>query len=116
MEANTASSRQRYILMSHRKLRRIANAIRGKGVPEAYQMLRFMPYFASKVVLKNLRAAIANAEQKFGESATPDKFVVSSIMIDEGPAYKRFKPRAQGRVYRIEKPTAHLTLEIKLKS
>lgn len=115
MEA-TARSKQRFILMSHRKLRRVANEVRGKEVLEAYQTLRFMPYFAAKVVLKNLRAAIANAEQKFGDQATPDRLVISSIMVDEGPAYKRFRPRAQGRVYRIEKPTAHLTIEVKLKS
>lgn len=115
MEA-TAQSKQRYILMSHRKLRRVANEIRGKSVPEAFFMLRFMPYFASDVILKNLKAAIANAEQKYGERGSAGNLVVSAIMVDEGPAYKRFKPRAQGRVYRIEKPTAHLTIEVKTKS
>jgi large subunit ribosomal protein L22 len=114
MEA-TAQSKQRYILMSHRKIRRVINTVRGKSVPEAYNILRFMPYRAAMVVLKNLKAAVSNAEQKYGESVTPDRLFISSIMADEGPAYKRFKPRAQGRVYKIESPTAHLTVEVAVK-
>ncbi len=111
-----AQSKQRYILMSHRKLRRVANEIRGKNALEAYHMLRFMPYFAAKVILKNLRAAVSNAQVKFGEQITPDNLFISQILVDEGPAYRRFKPRAQGRVYKIEKPTAHLLVEVQVKS
>ncbi len=110
-----ARSKQRYILMSHRKLRRVANEVRGKAVPEALHMLRFMPYFASKVILKHLIAATHNAAQKYGELAAPDNLVISTIMVDEGPAYRRFRPRAQGRIYKIEKPTAHLMVEVKVK-
>ncbi len=115
MEAK-ARSKQRYILMSHRKLRRVVNEVRGKNVPEALQILRFMPYAASKVVLKNLIAAARNAEQKYGDQASAERLVISSIMVDEGPAYKRFRPRAQGRVYKVETPTAHLTVEVMVKS
>lgn len=115
MEA-TAQSKQRYISMSHRKLRRVANQVRGKSVVEALQILRFMPYFASDVIYKNLVSATHNAMAKYGDSASPEQLMVSSIMVDEGPAYKRFRPRAQGRVYRIEKPTAHLTIEVKVKA
>lgn len=114
MEAK-AQSRQRHILMSHRKLRRVANQIRGKAVPEAMDVLNFMPYFASNVILKNLKAAVSNAEQKYGQIAVPEHMVVSTIMVDEAAAYKRFRPRAQGRIYRIEKPTAHLMVEVTVK-
>lgn len=114
MEA-TAQSKQRYINMSHRKLRRVANEIRGKQVIEALNILRFMPYFAAEVLFKNLRAAVANAEVKYGEQASPDRLVVSQVLIDEGPASKRYKPRAQGRVYKIEKPTAHVMVEVAVK-
>lgn len=107
-----AQSKQRFIRMSHRKLRRIANEVRGKSVPDAVYMLRFMPYTAATVVLKNLRAAVANAEQQFGQLADPNQMFVSAIMVDEAPVYRRFKPRAQGRVYRIEKATAHLMVEV----
>lgn len=115
MEA-TAQSKQRYIRMSHRKLRRVANEVRGKDVPEAFQILRFMPYFAAQVLLKHLRTAVANAAVKYGEKASPERLMVSSVLVDEGPAYRRFKPRAQGRIYRIEKPTAHVTVEVKIKA
>lgn len=114
MEAK-AQSKQRYILMSHRKLRRVANQVRGKNAIEAMHMLRFMPYVASSVILKNLKAAVSNAVQKYGETASPDNLMISAIMVDEGPAYRRFSPRAQGRVYKIEKPTAHITVEVKVK-
>ncbi len=115
MEAK-AQSRQKFILMSHRKLRRVVNEIRGKNAIEAVHILRFMPYFASNVVLKNLQAAISNAQQKYGDLASPERLYVSAVMVDEGPAYKRFRPRAQGRIYKIEKPTAHLTLEVKVRA
>lgn len=112
----TARSKQKHILMSHRKLRRVVNEIRGKNVPEALAMLRFMPYFASDVVYKNLKAAVANASQKYGELGAPERLVISSVMVDEAAAFRRFKPRAQGRIYKIERPTAHLLIEVKVKA
>jgi large subunit ribosomal protein L22 len=112
----TARSKQKHIGMSHRKLRRVVNEIRGKKVPEALATLRFMPYFASEIVFKNLAAAVANAKQKYGELAAPERLFVSSVMVDEAAASRRFKPRAQGRVYKIEKPTAHLQIEVKVKA
>lgn len=114
MDAKAQSS-QRYIRMSHRKLRRVANEVRGKNAVEALHMLRFMPYFASDVIYKNLKSAVHNAMVKYGELATPENLTVSAIMVDEGPAYRRFKPRAQGRIYKIEKPTAHLMVEVQVK-
>lgn len=112
---STVQSKQRFILGSHRKFRRVINEVRGLPVLEAYNILRFMPYRHAKIVLKHLKNAIHNAEQKFGEDlATPENMVVSAIMADEGPAYRRFRPRAQGRVYRIEKPTTHLTVQVKV--
>jgi large subunit ribosomal protein L22 len=110
MEAK-AHSKQRYILMSHRKLRRVANEIRGKSVPEALNILRFMPYFASKVIFHHLVAAVSNYRENY-KVDEPEKLLVSTILVDEGPAQKRFKPRAQGRIYKIEKPSAHLFVEV----
>lgn len=115
-DPNTARSHQTFILMSHRKLRRVANEVRGKNAIEAATMLRFMPYFSAKVILKNLIAAIHNAKVKFGEDFAPETLFVSYIAVDEGPAHNRFKPRAQGRVYKIQVPTAHLTIELQQKS
>lgn len=106
-----AKSKERYIRMSARKLRRVINEIRGKKVNDALTILKFMPYFAAKVVEKNVINAAANASEKWG--ALSDNLIVSDIYADEGPTYKRAKPRAQGRIYRILKRTAHLTVEVK---
>lgn len=109
-----ARSRQRYIIMSPRKIRRVINQVRGKNVIEASEILQFMPYAAARIVEKNLNAAVANAEQKL--NAQPEDLYVSEIFADEGPRYKRFKPRAQGRIYLRMKRTAHLTVTVSVKS
>ena len=108
-----AKAKQTNIKMTARKLRRVINEVRGKGAGEAVKILRFMPYIAAKVVLKNLNCAIANASEKWG--ATADTLVVSEIFADEGATYKRAKPRAQGRIYKRLKRTSHLTLKVKAK-
>lgn len=105
-----AKSRQTDIKMTARKLRRVINEVRGKSVVEAQDMLRFMPYFAARVVEKNLKAAVANAQEKFGVGAEGLK--VSEIFADESVTYKRAKTRAQGRMYSRVKRTSHLTLKV----
>ena len=105
-----AKARQTDIKMTARKLRRVINEVRGKAVKEARTMLRFMPYFAAKVVEKNLVAAVANAREKYG--VDEDALRVSEIYADESATYKRGKPRAQGRIYRRLKRTSHLTVVV----
>jgi len=105
-----ALARQQDIIMSPRKFRRVLNEIRGKKVTEAYNMLRLMPYRAAKVILKSLVEASHNANVKFG--AAPETLVVTTAMADGGRILRRFKPRAQGRIYRREKRTAHLTIGV----
>ena len=105
-----AKSRQTDIKMTARKLRRVINEVRGKAVNEALDMLRFMPYFAAKVVEKNVKAAAANAMEKNGVSA--DALKISEIYADESSTYKRGKPRAQGRIYKRLKRTSHLTVKV----
>lgn len=107
-----AKSKQRNIKMTARKLRRVINEVRGKNAKEALTTLHFMPYFAARVVENNLKCAIANAAEKFG--ATSDGLIISEIFADEGPTYKRAKPRAQGRIYRRLKRTAHLTVIVSI--
>ena len=103
-------AKQTNIQMPARKLRRVINEVRGKSVLEAARILKFMPYFAARVVEQNLIAAIANASEKFGASASDLK--VSEIYADESKTYKRGKPRAQGRIYRRLKRTSHLTVKL----
>ena len=103
-------AKQSNISMPARKLRRVINELRGKTALEAAKILKFMPYFAARVVEKNLVAAIANANEKFGASAEDLK--ISEIFADESQTYKRGKPRAQGRIYRRLKRTSHLTVKL----
>jgi len=105
-----AKARQTNIKMTARKLRRVINEVRGKAVNDALDMLRFMPYFAARVVEKNLKAAAANAFEQGGIRA--DALKVSEIFADESVTYKRGKPRAQGRIYKRLKRTSHLTIKV----
>ena len=69
-----------------------------------------MPYFAARIIEKNIDAATANAAEKWGISS--EGLVISEIFADEGPTYKRARPRAQGRMYKRMKQTSHLTVKI----
>ena len=105
-----SKAKQTDIKMTARKLRRVINLVRGKGAQEALDMLHFMPYFAARVVEKNIKDAMANASEKYGSALLPLK--VAEIYADESTTYKRGKPRAQGRIYRRLKRTAHLTVKL----
>ncbi len=105
-----ATAKQTNIKMPARKLRRVINEIRGKVASEALRMLKYMPYFAARVVEKNLTAAVANAEAKFDGRA--DNLKVSEIYADESVTYKRARPRAQGRMYKRLKRTSHITVKL----
>jgi large subunit ribosomal protein L22 len=69
-----------------------------------------MPYRASEIVLKKLIEAVANAKDQYGVS--PDTLKVSSVFVDEGPTMRRFKPRAQGRIYQRLRRSSHITLTV----
>lgn len=105
-----SSAKQRNIMMSARKLRRVINEVRGKRAIDAYKILRLMPYRAADVVLKKLIDAMHNA--RIQHNARPEDLVITQIMADGGKTLMRFKPRAQGRVYKRRKRTAHLTLKL----
>jgi large subunit ribosomal protein L22 len=105
-----ATAKQTNIKMPARKLRRVINEIRGKVASEALKMLKFMPYFAARIVEKNLTAAVANAQKKFDGRA--DDLKVSEIFADESVTYKRARPRAQGRMYKRLKRTSHITIKL----
>jgi large subunit ribosomal protein L22 len=100
----------RYIRMSPHKVRRVLDQIRGRQYREALIVLEFMPYKACEPVLKVLRSAVANAEHNAG--IDPATLVVSKAYADGGPTLKRYRPRAQGRAYKIHKPTCHITVVV----
>jgi large subunit ribosomal protein L22 len=108
-------ARARYLPESPRKLRRMVDLIRGLPAEEARAVLTFAPQAASEAVSKALASAVANAEHLAhtrGERLDADSLWVSRAFVDEGPTLKRFRPRAQGRAYRVRKRTSHLTVVV----
>jgi large subunit ribosomal protein L22 len=100
----------RHVRISPNKARRVVNLVRGLPAKEALTVLQFAPQAASEPVYKVLASAIANAENN--ERLDPDALLVSEAFVDEGPTLKRFRPRAQGRAYRIRKRTCHITIAV----
>src|SRR5215468_10949985 len=100
----------RYVRVSPMKARRMVNLVRGLPANEALTVLQFAPHAASEPVYKVLASAIANAENN--ERLDADALLVSEAFVDEGPTLKRFRPRAQGRAYRIRKRTCHITIAV----
>jgi large subunit ribosomal protein L22 len=100
----------RHVRISPNKARRVINLVRGLPAKEALTVLQFAPQAASEQVYKVLASAIANAENN--ERLDPDALLVSEAFVDEGPTLKRFRPRAQGRAYRIRKRTCHITIAV----
>lgn len=86
----------------------VLDAIRGKGVDEALGILTYSPRYASTVIEKLLKSAIANAENN--NNLDPAGLYVAECYASNGPIMKRIRPRAQGRAYRIEKRMSHITV------
>ncbi len=98
-----------YLRMSPRKVRLVADAIRGKSVPEAEVALRFLARRAAAPIAKLLATAVADARQNF-QILSPASLVIRRISVDGGPTLKRSRPRAMGRAFPIRKHTSHITL------
>ena len=109
-EASRAVARARFVRVAPMKARRVIELIKGRSASDALAVLRFAPQTASGPVSKVLASAMANAENNF--SLDPDTLWVRRAYVDEGPTLKRFRPRAQGRAYRIRKRTSHITVEV----
>lgn len=106
-------ARVRHIRVTPMKARRVVNMIRGKQAQEALAILKFAPQGASEPVYKLVASAIANARVKADQSNTyldEQDLYVSRAFVDEGTTLKRFQPRAQGRAFRINKRTSHITI------
>lgn len=105
-------STAKYVHISPRKARLVVDHIRGRTVPEARTVLAFTQRAAAREVEKVLRSAIANAETNPNLHWDGDELVVSAAFVDEGPTLKRWRPRARGRVSRINKRTCHITIKV----
>jgi large subunit ribosomal protein L22 len=101
----------RYIRISSRKVRRVLNQIRGKTYQQALMLLEFMPYRACGPIWQVIYSAAANAEHNF--NLKKENLIISEAFANQGPTLKRFRPRAQGRGYRIKKPTCHISITVK---
>jgi len=104
------SATAKYIHTSPRKVRLVADLIRGKSIVEARNQLTFSKKAAAKLVLKALNSAVANAEHN--NSADTSDYIVSEIRIDEAPTIKRFRPRARGAAFAIRKRTCHIKVTV----
>ena len=102
------SAKLSYARVSVTKACFVLDAIRGKGVTEALAILEYNPRYASSLVKKLLKSAIANAENNNGMKA--ENLFVAECYANKGPIMKRVRPRAQGRAYRIEKRMSHITV------
>ena len=100
----------RHVRMSPRKMRIVANMVRGKRVDEAMGMLKVMPKKAAYVIRKLLISAVANAEHQ-GEQDV-DALKISYLAVDAGPVLKRWMPRAMGRANRVNHRTSHVTIHV----
>jgi large subunit ribosomal protein L22 len=104
------SATAKYLRRSTRKTRLVTQAIVGRPAEEAAAILRFMPQGAARDVAKVLRSAMANAENNHDLPA--DELFVAEATANEGPNIKRWRPRAQGRAFPINKPMTHVTVVV----
>lgn len=105
-----ATAKATHVRIAPRKVQIVLDLIRNKPCDEALAILKYTPKAACEPLEKLLKSAMANAENK--DMDTPSLFV-SECKVDQGPTLKRIRPRAQGRAYRINKKTSHITLVVK---
>jgi len=105
MEARAST---KFIRLSPQKVRLVVDQIRGKGVEEALNILKFVPKRAAGIVSKTLRTAVANAEST--QSVDVDRLFVKQVKVDGAGMWKRFMPRAQGRATKVRKRLSHITV------
>jgi len=108
-----ATATLRYLRITPRKVRVVADLIRGKNVNAALAQLAYVEKRAAEPVAKLLRSAVANAEQAAkNQQFDADALRVKSLMVDQGPSLRRYMPRAMGRAFKVLKKTSHIALTI----
>jgi len=105
-----ARAEHKFARISPRKVSIVCDLIRGKDVKTAEALMKATPKAASELMLKILKSAVANAENNF--DMDHDKLYVSQTFANPGPILKRGMPRAQGRMFRINKRTSHITIVV----
>lgn len=110
-EVKTAEATLKYARISARKVKIVADLIRGKDVAEALAIVKFTPKASSEIIEKLLKSAIANAENN--HSMDSKKLYIAEIYANQGPTLKRIRPAAKGSAVRIRKRTSHITIVLK---
>ena len=108
-----AKATLRYARISSRKVKIVADLIRGKDVDEALAIVKFTPKASSVIIEKLLKSAIANAENNHGMKH--ENLYVAEIYANQGPTLKRIRPAAKGSAVRIRKRTSHITIVLREK-
>ena len=108
-----AQAHAKFVRVSVSKARIVLNQIKGKSVGEALAILAYSPRYAAEIIEKVLKSAIANAENNL--ELDVEKLYVADAVANQGPTLKRIRPRAQGRAYRINKKTAHISIYLEEK-
>ena len=98
----------KFVRVSSTKAKIVLDQIKGKDVATAMGILLYSPRYASDVIIKVLKSAVANAENNLGMN--PDQLFVEEAIANQGPTLKRIKPESKGRAYRILKKTSHITV------
>ena len=106
-----ATATLRFARISSRKVKIVADLIRGKKVDEALAIVKFTPKASSEILEKLLKSAIANAENNHGMNR--GNLVVSEIYANQGPTMKRIRAAAKGSAVRIRKRTSHITIKLR---
>jgi len=109
-DAPVVRAKARYVRTAPRKVRVVADQIRGLDVEAAIALLNFSPRGAAVPVRKLVQSAAANAENNF--DLDPEEMRITGISVDEGPTMRRYRPRARGRATRIEKRSCHINIAL----
>ncbi len=107
-----AFAKLKYLRITPRKVRVVADLIRGKKVDQALAQLAYVEKRAAEPLAKLLRSAVANADQAAKGQLDADALFVKSLMVDQGPSLRRFMPRAMGRAFKVLKKTSHIVLTV----
>lgn len=107
---STTTAKLRHVRIGPRKVRVVADLIRGKNAAEALDILQFTVKKAALPMRKLLYSAVSNAVENHAMDA--DQLFVHTVMVDQGPTIKRWRPRAMGRATKIQKKTSHITLTL----
>ncbi|MDR2825754.1 MAG: 50S ribosomal protein L22 [Deltaproteobacteria bacterium] len=103
-----ATSIAKYVRVSPRRAQLVARNVNGLPVEDALNILKFTPNKAAGLIYMVMRSALANAEEN--NKADVDSLIVKQVIVNEGPTWKRFMPRSQGRANTILKRTSHITV------